>query len=296
MAAALAVIPAGRKVAGVQSVPRVSRCRGRRRARASPRARGSAATPEPTCGIWIRWSINASPANPASSAASAIARTHPPGSSPQGNRDSWSTTRGPPGGEGDRVRSTTARRAGVSLRWGTPSLGEEESQDTTSTWSQPSASSPAETAAARRTWSARTFAGTGRSRSALRRRHSWPGVSRATATAGSPAARAASRHAVRRPASRPSVSTTVVRPRPMRAATMRSRRSKASAEASRSAGPEPTTSRRCVGGDDLDAAVATGRPRGLARSRGADEDDDGGIWQGHVRDCDRSRRRRPRGS
>ena len=54
------------------------------------------------------------------------------------------------------------------------------------------------TAAARRTCSARTGAGTGRSRRALRRRHSSPGVSSSTATAGSPAARAASRQAIRR--------------------------------------------------------------------------------------------------
>ena len=98
--------------------------------------------------------------------------------------------------------------------------------------------------ATRRTCSARAGAGTGRSRRAFRRRHSSAGVSTRTATVGRPAARAASRHAIRRSVSRPSVSTTVVSPREMRAATMRSRRSKASAEASRSAGPEPTMPRR----------------------------------------------------
>ena len=70
---------------------------------------------------------------------------------------------------------------------------------------------------------------------------------------------------------------------PSRAATMRSSRSNASVEASRSAGPQPTTPRSVVGGDDLGAAVASGGPRGLARPRCADEDDDCGIGQGHDR-------------
>ena len=55
--------------------------------------------------------------------------------------------------------------------------------------------------------------------------------------------RAAASQAVRRSASRPSVSTTVVRPRPSRAATTVSSRANASVEASRSCGPLPTTPR-----------------------------------------------------
>ena len=89
-----------------------------------------------------------------------------------------------------------------------------------------------------------TRAGTGRSRSALRRRHTSAGVSNATTTADSPCRRARSSHPVRRTSSRPSVSTTVVSPRRTRPATIRSRSANASADASRSCRPLPTTPRR----------------------------------------------------
>ena len=48
-----------------------------------------------TWGIWIRWSINARPSKPISSAVGARSRSQPAGSlSPQGNRETWSTTPG----------------------------------------------------------------------------------------------------------------------------------------------------------------------------------------------------------
>ena len=116
VAAALAVIPAGRKVTGVTSVPSRSRV-------SSPATRpsvthGSAigSQARSTCGIWIRWSISASPANPASSAASAIERSQPAGSSPHGKRESWSITARPC--EERRSSVGAATGAGVSAARG----------------------------------------------------------------------------------------------------------------------------------------------------------------------------------
>ncbi len=78
----------------------------------------------PTCGIWIRWSIRAMPANPASSAASATPFSHAAGSSPQGNRDTWSTTSSPWGsgrGAGASGAATGADPAVTVVTWSQPS-------------------------------------------------------------------------------------------------------------------------------------------------------------------------------
>ena len=235
VAAAFAVMPGGRKVTGVTRVPSLSRVS---RPATSPRVThgsGIGSQARSTCGIWMRWSITASPAKPASSAARAIDRSQAPGSSPHGNRDSCSITASPC--EERRSAVGAAAESGVSATTG-------ESGRTTWTRSQPSASSSARTSPKRLSCVARAVAGTTYARSALRRRVSSGGVSITTATAGSPAALAASSQARRRPRSRPRVSTTVVSPRESRAATTRSRISKASSVAARSWAPLPTTPRR----------------------------------------------------
>ena len=79
--------------------------------------------------------------------------------------------------------------------------------------------------------------------SRLRCRQRAGSVSNSTATAGSPAAEPVPGMPRRRPASRPSVSTTVVSCRRARAATIWSSSANASAEASRSCSPLPTTAR-----------------------------------------------------
>ena len=235
VAAALAVMPAGRKVTGETSVPSRSRVS---RPATSPRVThgsGIGSQARSTCGIWIRWSITASPAKPASSAASAIDRSQPAGSSPHGKRETWSMTASPC----DERRSSAGAVAGAG-----GSVSARESGVTTWTTSQPSSgSSTSRTSRNRLSWAASAVAGTTYARSALRRRVSSGGVSITTATAGRPAARAASRQARRRPGSSPRVSTTVVSPRERRAATMRSRISNASSVAARSCAPEPTTPR-----------------------------------------------------
>ena len=139
----------------------------------------------PTWGIWIRWSITASPANPASSAASATSRSHPSGSSPQGNRDTCSSTSTPV----DAVRSPATARTRCwhgGRRWHTGATGAGSDPSTTGTTrSHPSCAISPATARRRASCPARTRAGSGRSRAALRRRHTSSGVSSSTTTAGS---------------------------------------------------------------------------------------------------------------
>ncbi len=117
-----------------------------------------------TCGIWTRWSISASPCSPAASAAAATSTSQPAGSSPHGNRDSWSTSRGP-----------SAARSAVRTGAGSGALTAASS--TTCTTSQPSAATSATTSRTRASCRASAGAGTGRSRRALRSRHTAAGVS-----------------------------------------------------------------------------------------------------------------------
>ena len=85
VAAALAVMPGGRNVTGVTSVPSRAGCRGRPPGRGSPTAPGSAPRPGPTWGIWIRWSISASPAKPGLVGGQGHRRAaRPPGPRPRG--------------------------------------------------------------------------------------------------------------------------------------------------------------------------------------------------------------------
>ena len=235
VAAALAVMPAGRNVTGVQSVPSSSSVPSAAIAPRVTHGSGIGSHARPTCGTWIRWSISARPAKPDSSAARAMPVSQASGSSPHGKRDTWRTARRPR----LEVRSVAVLLAGASGA-GSAVVA---SATTGTTRSQPSASRVGRTSRTDRSCPASAGAGTGRSRAALRRRHSASGVSSSTATAGSPAARAAASHDCRLPGSRPSVSTTVVRPRPRRAATTVSSTPNASAEASRSCGPLPTTPR-----------------------------------------------------
>ena len=234
VATALARIPGARKVTGVTRVP--SRIPG-----ASPASRpsvthgsGIGSQARSTCGIWIRWSISAMPSRPASAAAPATAASHPGGSSCQGNREICRTK---PSRAGRRSCSAAARREPGEC------AGSIAAASGRVTRSQPSAPSSAATAGTRRSCPSRTAAGTLRSRCALRRRQSAGSVSNSTATAGSPACLAPSSWARRRAGSSPRVSTTVFRPRFSRAATIWSSRAKASAEASRSCSPLPTTPR-----------------------------------------------------
>jgi hypothetical protein len=112
-----------------------------------------------------------------------------------------------------------------------------------STMSQPSAVTSLVTARIRRNCASSAAAGTGWSRARLRWRHTAGLAVSSTATVGRPARRASSSWPRRRAASWPSVSTTVVSPRPSRAATIWSSSAKASADASRSCSPLPTTLR-----------------------------------------------------
>ena len=284
VAAAFAVMPAGRNVTGVHRVPSV-------RSVSSPATRpsvthgsGIGCQAVSTCGIWIRWSIRAIPAKPAWSAASADvphprARVLAPGEPGELQHD--------PAALGRCRRLPCGRQPQVLVGWivavAGPHVGGRHSPVTTSTWSQPSAARASRTAATRRTWSARVGAGTGRSRRAFRRRHSSPGVSRTTATAGSraPGPRRA-RHV-------PAVGVE---------AEGVDHGGEAAAEPGGDdpleevegvgrgvevGGPGADDAAQVVGGDDLGAAVVGGRPRGLARPCGADEDDDCGIGQGHDR-------------
>ena len=130
-----------------------------------------------TCGIWIRWSITAMPAKPTWSAVTAISRSQPAGSLPHGKRDSCRMT-------GTRPSPSSV----VAAAHPTAGSAASACSVTTTTRSQPSASASAGSARIRRSWAVRTSAGTGRSRSAFRVRHSRAGVSRMTSTAGSPAA------------------------------------------------------------------------------------------------------------
>ncbi len=173
VAAALAVIPGCRKVTGVQSVPSRSPVPRPATAPSATHGSGIGSHARPTWGIWIRWSISASPANPASSAARATSRSQASGSSPHGNRETCSTTSTPV----DAVRSPPAGTAPAVGAGGVEEPGD-GSAVTGTTRSHPSSATSSATARARASWPASTVAGSGRSRAALRRRHSSSGVSR----------------------------------------------------------------------------------------------------------------------
>ena len=132
-----------------------------------------------TCGIWIRWSISAIPAKPASSAASAIVaqpagRVLAPREAGQLEDDGQAVRRAAGRGCGAGRSRARARRGGVGSQRRT-------------TRSQPSsASSARHRAEPRVSWAVSTAAGTGRSRSALRARHSAAGVSNDDDDGGQP--------------------------------------------------------------------------------------------------------------
>ena len=134
VAAAFAVTPAGRNVTGVHSVPRSSPVPSPATAPRVTQGSGIGSQARPTWGIWIRWSITASPANPASSAAPATSPSQRRGSSPHGNRDTWSTIRRPR----LDVRSSPAGAGTGRRRLG---RGRSSLSATATTRSQPSSSS-----------------------------------------------------------------------------------------------------------------------------------------------------------
>ena len=189
VAAALAVTPGGRKVTGVTRVP--SRSRVSRPASRPSVTQGSGIGSQavPTCGTWIRWSISAIPAKPASSAASATSRSHVAGSSPQGNRETWRTTSRP---------SRAAGRAAASPR----EPGSRRRRPPRGPGPSPRPRAPGRRERKVRTCWVSTFAGTGRSRRALRRRHSSGRpcrTRRPRRAAGAPGPGRATRSVVRRP-------------------------------------------------------------------------------------------------
>ena len=152
VAAAFAVTPAGLKVTGVTSVPNRRRVSRPATSPSETHGSGIGSQARSTWGIWIRWSISASPPKPASSAASAIDRSHPAGSSPHGKRDSCSTISNPC----DEMRSSDAGGA-------IPGVGSSvaaASGATTWTRSHPSASISPRTSRNRRRWVVSADAGT----------------------------------------------------------------------------------------------------------------------------------------
>ena len=235
VAAAFAVTPAGRKVTGVHSVPRSRPVPSPASAPSVTHGSGIGSHARPTWGIWIRWSISARPAKPASSAARATSPSQASGSSPHGNRETWSTSRSP----WLVVRSAAGTVRGRA-RVARPGPRRPRRR--------PRGPSPPPRAPAVR----RAPCGAGRPARAPARGGPGRRCGAGTRRPGSPAARPplAGRPATRprasragAPGSRPRVSTTVVRPRPRRAATTVSSRANASSEASRSCGPLPTTPR-----------------------------------------------------
>ena len=202
--------------------------------------------------------------------------SQPAGSSPHGNRETWSTT-STPGGR-------TTIPAPRELRQPRP-VGGRSARDRARPWStttsQPSAASssataphPLELAGERRRRHGHVAGGVAAPALGV-------GVANTTATAGSPACRASASQPARRTGSRPRVSTTVQSPRPTRAATTCSRSANASAEASRSWSPLPTTPRSASDETISCGAVAPGGPGRLARPGRADEDDQRRVGQPH---------------
>ena len=122
MAAAFAVMPGARNVTGVTRVPSSRPVPRPATAPSVTHGSGIEDQARSTCGIWMRWSITDSPAKPASSAARATPVSQASGSSPHGNRLTWSTTFSPcdvrrssPAGA---VSGATARSGGSSARTG----------------------------------------------------------------------------------------------------------------------------------------------------------------------------------
>ena len=138
VAAALAVMPGSRKVTGVHSVLSRSPVPSPATAPSATHGSGIGSHARPTCGIWIRWSIRESPANPASSAARAIPRSQVIGSSPHGKRETWSSTSTPVDAVRPPVEAAGAGAGGTSATG--PPTG-----STRSTRSHPSSASSAVT-------------------------------------------------------------------------------------------------------------------------------------------------------
>ena len=161
VAAAFASRPGECSDNGLTSVPSSSRV-GRPASRPSvTHGSGIGSQVRPTCGIWIRWSINARPRKPASAAASATSASQRAGSPPQPNRDSCSTNPSPLG---------VARRA--------PVRGGRRPRPASVTVMRRTSSQPSVARSSSRTLrscAASAGAGTGRARSRFRSRHSRSG-------------------------------------------------------------------------------------------------------------------------
>ena len=275
VAAALAVMPGGRNVTGVTSVPSSSPVP---RPASAPRVThgsGIGDQARSTCGIWMRWSISASPAKPASSAARATPRSQASGSSPHGNRETWSTTFSPCEVRRSRppVAGSRRRRLGRPARprrdrvHDVPALAVELARPARGAASAGRrAPAPAPAGRARRCGAGSRRPGCrGRRRRRAARR---PGPAPASAGGGPRRCRGCRRRwsGGGRGGRRRSCSS----------------RANASSEASRSCGPLPTTPRRASEETISSRAVARRRPGGLAGARRPDQDDERRVGKRHT--------------
>jgi hypothetical protein len=234
VATVLASSPGARKVTGLTRVPSRIRLVTPASKPSVTHGSGMSSQARPTWGIWIRWSISAIPSRPASAAAAAMLRSHSAGSSAQANREICRTKPSRAG-----AARCCAAAAALPVVW----AGSTARSSACRTTAHPSAAICRAVSAILPSCPSSTAAGTGTGLARFRRRHVAGSVSNSTATAGIPACLARSRCASRRAESMPSVSTTVVRPRPSRAATIWSSTLNASCEASRSCSPLPTMPR-----------------------------------------------------
>ena len=249
------------------------RCRARRPRPSVTHGSGIEVQARSTCGIWMRWSITDSPAKPASSAARATPLSQASGilapREPAHLEHHLEPLRRAPllPDQGRLRRRRLARPA--------------RPRGHVCTTSQPSSSSCGTSARCRLSWAASVGAGTGRSRAELRRRHSPSGVSITTTTAGSPTSRARASQRRRRSSSVPRVSTTVVRPATGAGGHHALEQVEGVAGGVEVVRPAADHAAERVGGDDLVAAVAVVRPRGLSRAGRADQDDERRVGKCH---------------
>ena len=275
VAAALAVMPADRNVTGVTSVPSSSPVPRPASAPSVTHGSGIGDHARSTCGIWMRWSISASPEKPARSAALATSVSQASGSSPQGNRLSWRTTFSP-----WEVRRSL-RRGSCDSPGPRPGCIALAGRSRCARRPSPRRRAGPRARRCRLSCPARTGAGTGPSRAALRRRQAASGVSSTTATAGSPAS-----PRLRQPAE-PSSGVGAERvddggqaaPQPggrRSSPAGRTRRRRRPGRAGRCRPRRAARPRRRPRG-----AVAPRRPGRLAGARRPDQDDQGGVGQRH---------------
>ena len=212
-----------------------ARCRAPAIAPSVTHGSGIGSHARPTWGIWIRWSISASPANPASSAARATPRSQASGSSPHGKRDTCRTTAARAAVRRPRCgRDAAAGAGGAATSPERPRRTRSHpSASTTSAHVAHRAQLPGEHPGRHRTVARGVAAPALVVRGVEDARRPPAGRTRAAASASRAAGRV-----------EPEGVDHGRQPRPSRAATIVSSTANASVEASRSCGPLPTTPRR----------------------------------------------------